>query len=267
MEGTVLITGGSSGIGAETARLLSDAGMTVYCASRRGIAPECDGIIPVTLDVNDESACERTVQRILAESHRLDAVVVNAGNGIAGAIEDTSDEEARYQLETCLFGAMKTIRACLPAFRAQGHGRIVTTTSVAAIVPLPYQGLYSAAKAALLSLTESLAIELHGTGIQCGSVLPGDTATGFTAARKLAQAARGEDSPYRASLQKYLKKIEHDELSGMAPHRIARAIVRQLKRRRMRPRVIPRIDYQAIGLLVRLVPTRLKLWIIRLLYC
>ncbi len=263
----VLLTGGSSGIGAAAAELMAAAGMTVYAASRRGTAAtESAGIIPIRLDVNDEAATVAAIDGIIAKSGRLDAVVVNAGNGIAGAIEDTDDAEARFQFETCFFGALKTIRACLPVFRRQGHGRILTVTSVAAVIPIPYQGLYSSAKSALLMFTESLAIELKGSGIQCGSVLPGDTSTGFTGARRLTAAAEREDSPYHDKFQAYLRKIEHDELEGMPAAKIAKAILRQLQRRRMAMRLTPRIDYKAICLLARILPTKLKLWIIGLLY-
>lgn len=264
----VLITGGSSGIGAATARILAQAGMIVYAASRRGTSEASDipGVVPVKLDVNDEAATRALVDEIVAKEGRLDAVVVNAGNGIAGALEETSDEELRYQAETCLFGANKTIRACLPVFRRQHSGRIVTVTSVAAIVPLPFQGAYSGIKSAMLAMTEALAMELKGSGIQCGSVLPGDTATGFTGARKYTAASQKPDSPYREACDRNRAKIEKDETGGMSPDVIGKAILRQLTRRKMAPRVTPRIDYKAVGALVRLVPTRTKLWILNLLY-
>ena len=81
----VLITGGSSGIGAATARILAEKGMTVYAASRRGSSEASDtpGVVPVRLDVNDEAATRALVEEIVAREGRLDAVVVNAGNGIA----------------------------------------------------------------------------------------------------------------------------------------------------------------------------------------
>ena len=137
--GIVLLTGGSSGIGAAAALMLARSGMTVYAASRSGKAPEHPLIVPVVMDVNDEKAVGDTVDRIVAEQGRLDAVVCNAGNGIAGAVEDTSVDEVRYQFETCFFGVVKTVGACLPVFRRQGHGRIITVSSVAAVIPIPYQ--------------------------------------------------------------------------------------------------------------------------------
>ena len=266
----VLLTGGSSGIGAATARLLSEQGMTVYCGSRRGQAPSAGEkggpIIPLVLDVNDPDRMQAAVQQIVREQGRLDAVVCNAGNGIGGAVEDTSPEEARYQFETCFFGACNTIRACLPVFRGQGSGRIVTVTSVAAIIPIPFQAFYSSVKSALLMLTNALSMEVRPFGIQCGSVLPGDTRTGFTAARKMTAAAGDENSAYRERTARSIAKMEHDEQNGMPPEKIARAILRQLQRRRMRPVMVPRLDYKLIRLLQRIVPDRLMLRIVRMIY-
>ena len=251
----VLVTGGSSGIGAATARLLALSGMKVYAGSRRGtLEKPTEGVVPVKMDVNDATG---TINELM---------VCNAGNGIYGPVEGTLEEEARSQFETNYFGALKTIQACLPVFRRQGHGRIITVTSVMAILQLPFQGFYSSVKAALLSLSESLSLELKGTGIECCSILPGDVATGFTGARKLNVAAQDPDSPYRARMEKNLKKIEADELGGMAPEVIGRAILKQLKRRHMRVRVIPRIDYAAVGALVRFLPEKSKLALLNFLY-
>ena len=263
----VLVTGGSSGIGAATALKLARAGMKVYAGSRRGsVETPHENIVPIKLDVNDAVLLENAVQSIVQQEGRLDAVVCNAGNGIYGPIEGTLDEEARNQFETCFFGSLKTIQACLPVFRKQGRGRIITITSVMAILQLPFQGFYSGAKAALLALTEALAIELKGTGIQCCSILPGDVATGFTAARKLNRAAQDPASPYKAQMERNLAKIEKDELGGMSPDVIACSVLRQLRKKRMAVRVIPRLDYKAVGLITRIFPERWKLALLGALY-
>ncbi|MBQ9410187.1 MAG: SDR family oxidoreductase [Bacteroidales bacterium] len=260
----VLITGGSSGIGAATAKLLANAGMKVYSGSRRGTSPvEHPSIVPITLDVNDESSLEAAVESILKAEGKLDAVVCNAGNGIYGPVEYTTVEDARAQFETCFFGCVKTIRACLPVFRKQGHGRIITVSSVMAVLQLPFQVYYSAAKAAMLALTEGLRMELKGSGIQCCSILPGDVATGFTSARK---NTTPKGTPYDTAVAKNLSKIEKDELGGMKPEVIGKAILKQLRKKKMAVRVIPRIDYKAVGLLTRILPESWKLALINALY-
>ena len=262
-----LVTGGSSGIGAATSRLLARAGIKVYAGSRRGtFEGDAEGIVPIRLDVNDADGLEAAVKDIVTREGRLDAVVCNAGNGCYGPVEGTLEEEARYQFETNYFGALKTIQACLPVFRKQNFGRIITITSVMAILELPFQGFYSSVKAALLALSESLSLELKGTGIQCCSILPGDVSTGFTSARKLNAAATRPDSPYKEWMERNLKKIEKDELGGMKPEVIGKAVLRQLKKRKMAVRVIPRADYKLVGLLVRLIPARARLSLIKLIY-
>ena len=263
----VLVTGGSSGIGAATALMLARSGMKVYAGSRRGtVSAEHPNLVPVKLDVNDEALTRSVVETIVKEEGRLDAVVCNAGAGIYGPVEGTTDAEAREQFETCYFGSLKSIRACLPVFRSQGFGRIITITSVMAVLQLPFQGFYSSAKAALLSISQSLSMELHGTGIQCCSILPGDVCTGFTSARKKTEAAKSDDSPYKAAMDKNLAIIEKDELGGMSPDVIAKAVLRQLRRKKMSVRCTPRIDYKAVCLLVRLLPSKWALSILNMLY-
>ncbi len=263
----VLLSGGSSGIGAATAHLLASAGMKVYAGSRRGtIDVPQDGIVPVKLDVNDADTVQAVVEDIVSREGHLDAVICNAGNGVYGPVEGTLEEEASAQFATTFFGSLKCIEACLPVFRRQGFGRIVTVDSVMGILPLPDHVFYSCAKAALLSLTEGLAMEVAGTGIECCCVLPGDVATGFTQARKLNAAAQAPDSPYKEKMARNLAKIEKDEQGGMAPEVIGRSILRQLKRRHMRARVIPRIDYGAVGFIVRICPVKWRLKLVNLLY-
>lgn len=265
---TILVTGGSSGIGAAACIMLSEAGMTVYAASRSGRSPrpEDPGIIPICMDVNDPGSVSKAIESIKSQKGSLDAIVCCAGNGIGGAIEDTSPEEARYQFETNFFGTDNCIKAVLPLFREQGQGRIITVTSVAGFIPIPYQGYYSAVKAALDMYMKALAIECRRFGIQCCSVMPGDVKTGFTSARKRTRGSENPDSPYYVHASRSISKMERDEQGGMPPERIARAIRRQLGRRHMKFTVVPRLDYSAIRVLERLLPTRILLWAVGLIY-
>lgn len=265
----VLLTGGSSGIGAETAIMLANAGYKVYAGSRRGTLPENapkENLFPVVLDVNSQESVANVVADILKNEGHIDAVVCNAGNGIAGPVEQTTVDEAKYQFETCFFGAHRVIREVLPAMREQKFGRIITISSVAANVPIPYQTFYSSAKAAVLIYTKALSLEVKGFGIQCCSILPGDTKTGFTAARKVTKESENTTSVYYETLKKSVGRMEHDEQNGMPASKIAKAIVNQLGRRRMSPTSTPRVDYKAINLLVRLLPTRWMLWMVGKLY-
>ncbi|MBP9018088.1 MAG: SDR family NAD(P)-dependent oxidoreductase, partial [Paludibacteraceae bacterium] len=133
----ILLTGASSGIGLSAAIQLMNKGFRVYAASRRGSENRTSDnggeIISTMMDVNREEDIKKVLDEILAQNGHLDAVISNAGNGIAGSIEDTSIEEAKYQFETNFFGAVRVVQACLPIFRKQGYGKIIATSSVAAI--------------------------------------------------------------------------------------------------------------------------------------
>ena len=264
----VLLTGGSSGIGAEAAKLLAEAGYKVYAGSRRGtVTADCEGkVTPITLDVNDQESVDDTVRQIIEKEGKIDALVCNAGNGIAGSVENTTVDEAKYQFETCFFGAHRVIKAVLPHMRKAKSGKIITVSSVAANVPIPYQTFYSSAKAAVLIYTKALSLEVKPFGIQCCSILPGDTKTGFTAARKVTKESEDPNSVYYETLKKSVGRMAHDEQNGMPAAKIAKSIVRQLGKKRMSATCTPRIDYKAINLLVRILPTKLMLWIVGKLY-
>ena len=267
----VLITGASAGIGLSAAVQLMNKGVRVYAASRRGGIPQkaSNGVgelIHVKMDVNREEEIAGVVAQIMKENNRLDALICNAGNGIAGSIEDTSTEEMRYQLETNFFGAVKTIQACIPVFRAQGYGKIMATSSVAAMVPIPFQAFYSAGKAALLIFMQALSIELKPFGIQCCTILPGDTKTEFTAARKYSEQSQLKDSVYLQKMNTSIKKMEHDEQNGMKADVVAQKMVCQVMKKRMDVTVVPGLPYQIICFLFPRFPAGLRLWVVGKLY-
>ena len=268
---SILLTGGSAGIGLATAKLLMNKGYRVYSGSRRGggeAQKSASGgeIIPLTLDVNDEESVKAAVQRIMTENSYLYAVISNAGNGIGGDAEQTTSDEVKFHLETNFFGSVKVIQACLPVFRQQNFGKIITVTSVAAVIPIPFQAFYSAAKAALQILMEALAMEVKPFGIQCCTILPGDTKTDFTSARKYTAASKNEKSPYYSRMKKGVEKMEHDEQNGMKPEAVALQIVKQIEAKNMKSRVIPGFQYKAICALSSLFPSALRLKLINAVY-
>ena len=267
----VLLTGGSAGIGSATAQYLMRQGYTVYAASRRGSEniedPFSGGrIIGLCADVTIPESLENAVSRILDEQGELSAVICNAGNGIAGAIEDTSLEEARYQMETNFFGVLNTIKACLPIFREQKYGKIIAISSVAAVAPIPFQGFYSASKSAIMLLMQSLSMEMKPYNVKCTCILPGDVKTDFTESRKYTEASGLPSSEYTEAMKVAVQTMEKDEQNGMKPIVIAKAIAKVLKKENPRPVVVPHITYKLLYLLIKLVPTRLKIWVISKMY-
>ena len=192
MGQVAIVTGGSSGIGAAAAEYLAAHGCTVYEFSRHEKSGGSASVHHVTADVTDEASVAAAVQSVLDAEGRIDILLNNAGFGISGAAEFTSVEEAKRQLEVNFWGMVRATKAVLPVMRAQRGGRIVNTSSVAAVTPIPFQTYYSVSKAAINSFTMSVGNEVRPYGIRISAVMPGDTRTGFTDAR--ARSFAGDDA-------------------------------------------------------------------------
>jgi NAD(P)-dependent dehydrogenase (short-subunit alcohol dehydrogenase family) len=219
----VLITGASAGIGRACADYLHDRGCKVYGASRR--IQDSLRFSTLAMDVTDDRSVADGIARVMNAEGRLDVVINNAGFGLAGAIEDTTVEEARSQFETNFFGVVRVCRAVLPVFRKQGSGLIVNMSSLAGFVAIPFQTYYSATKFALEALSEGLRIEVKRFGIRVVLIEPSDFKSDFTANRKSAAAAR-PDSAYWEQYSRSLTTMEASERSGPSPIIIARLVER-----------------------------------------
>ena len=177
-----LVTGASSGIGLAAANALLDAGYTVYGLSRHPFPGARH--THLVADVTDEAQVRAAVDAVLAREGRIDLLVNNAGFGISGAVEFTDYAAARRQFDVNLFGTLHCIRAVAPHMRARHGGTILNGGSVAGAIPIPFQAFYSAAKAAVASVTMALQNELRPFSVNVCALLPGDVRTGFTAARE-----------------------------------------------------------------------------------
>lgn len=158
----VLITGGSSGIGLETAKALRDRGCTVYEMSRR--EAQEPGISHITGDVTVRQDADHALRRIAQEQGRLDILINNAGFGISGCAELTDPADAARQMQVNFLGCANVCSAALPLLRESG-GRIVNLSSVAAVTPIPFQAFYSASKAAINAYT--MAACERGKALSC----------------------------------------------------------------------------------------------------
>jgi NAD(P)-dependent dehydrogenase (short-subunit alcohol dehydrogenase family) len=233
-----LVTGTSSGIGKCCAEHLLTCGYRVFGTQRRPPrAPDhaSPGVEIIPMDVDDDRSVIDGVGAVVQRAGRLDAVVNNAGWGLMGAIEDTSIEEAKAQMETNFFGVLRVCRAVLPIMRQQGSGHIINISSLAGIVGLPFSGLYSASKFALEGMTESLRLETRGFGIHVVLVEPGDFRSNFPAARRMTEASAANGA-YREVLQKIRAAQEREERNGPTPEPIARLVEKILRMPRPRTR-------------------------------
>jgi short-subunit dehydrogenase len=178
MKKTVLVTGASAGIGKATAIYLAQNGYNVYGAARRIEKMnelKSFGIKPIALDVTKEDSVTTGVNQILKEAGNIDILVNNAGFGSYGAIEDVSMDDARYQLEVNVFGAMRLAQLVLPKMRENKYGKIVNISSVGGKNAFPLGGWYHASKFAIEGLSDSMRNEVKEFGIDVIVVQPGAT--------------------------------------------------------------------------------------------
>jgi NAD(P)-dependent dehydrogenase (short-subunit alcohol dehydrogenase family) len=255
MAKVILITGASAGIGRACADRLHDGGWTVVGASRRGSSS--GGWTPMVMDVDSDESVSKGVATILGEHSRLDAVVACAGWGLAGAVELTPMAEAKDQLETNFWGAVRVVQEALPIMRRQGDGRVVLVSSIGGVIGIPFQAFYSASKFAMEGYGEALAHEVAPFGIHVTLVEPGNVRTDFTRSRREVESPAGEDT-YREAVAKAVGLMERDEANGVEPGDVALAVEKVLGASRPRRRVsVGKID-ERIGIIgKRLLPYRL----------
>ena len=245
----VLVTGGSTGIGKATAEALREAGCMVYEGSRR--ESSINGIIHLHLDVTDEASVRSAVEQIVSDESRLDVLVNCAGSGISGAVEFTSADEAKKQMDINFFGTVNMTKAAIASMRENGGGRIVNISSVAATFPIPFQAYYSASKAAINAWSLALANELKPFGISVTAVQPGDIKTGFTAAR--AKSASGDDV-YGGRISRSVAKMEHDEENGMSAETAGRMIAKIALKKQVKPLYTLGVSYKLLCLAGKIMP-------------
>ncbi|MBO7458127.1 MAG: SDR family oxidoreductase [Paludibacteraceae bacterium] len=252
---TLVISGGSSGIGQATASLFAERGWRVFELSRHGISN--DHIMHVDCDVCSEDSTRAAVAEVLRQIDTIDVVISNAGFGISGSVEFTDITEAQRQMDVNFMGAVRFTQAVLPQLRRQHFGRIIYTSSVAAILAVPYQAFYSASKAAINAMALALANEVREFGIAVSVMMPGDVSTGFTDAR--CKSATGEEVYTRAA--KAVKAMERDERAGMSPVQMAELLYHIATCRNPRPQYVGGFSYRVLCLLERLLPKRFVNWI------
>jgi len=242
--------------------LFAERGWRVFELSRRDVQSDNGQstkgeIIHVTCDVSSEESTRKAIAEVLRQTERIDVVISNAGFGISGAVEFTDIAEVERQMDVNFLGAVRFTQAVLPQLRKQHGGRIIYTSSVAAILAVPYQSFYSASKAAINAMALALANEVKEFGISVSVLMPGDVSTGFTDARRKSSA--GEDV-YRGS-GKAIKTMEHDERGGMRPIQMAKLFWHIATCHSPRPQYVGGLLYRVLCFLERLLPKRFVNWI------
>ncbi len=196
---TVVVTGGTDGLGKAAALMLAERGYRVFATGRSAEKrAEIDSLgrerkVPLEsleMDVCDDASVRNGVKAVLERAGTIDVLINNAGVGYVATVEDLSLEDYRRQFETNFFGVIRVTQAVLPHMRERKQGRILMMSSVAGLVSPPLYSAYSGSKFALEGLSNALRLELHPFGIQVVLIEPGYIATNFQ------QTAQGFAKPY-----------------------------------------------------------------------
>jgi NAD(P)-dependent dehydrogenase (short-subunit alcohol dehydrogenase family) len=227
----VLVTGASSGLGHAIATALAAKNYRVFGTVRSARSGDLGPFSTLPLDVTQDESVAACIAAIIRAAGRIDAVVNNAGCGIAGAIEDTTAAEALSQFQTNFFGTHRVCRAVLPHLRAQRAGVVINMSSLAGRIPLPFQGFYSATKFAIEAYTEALRMEVRPFGISVSMIEPGDFATSFTANRRMTKESVPA-SPYYEPAVRAIATMARDEQANQDLSPVIDAVETILESRR-----------------------------------
>ncbi len=227
MKKVVLITGASSGIGKETAKLLSQSGLVVYGAARR-LEKMQDlkdaGVHILQMDVTDEKSMVKGVQDILKAEKRIDVLVNNAGYGSYGSLEDVPLSEAKYQFEVNVFGMARLTQLVIPQMRSQKSGKIINISSIGGKLGEPHGAWYHATKFAVEGLSDSIRMELKQFGIQVIVIEPGAIITEWNRISRENLIKRSGNTAYKTMAVKQVHMMEKADKWGSRPVVIARVI-------------------------------------------
>lgn len=245
MTRSILITGCSSGIGLCVAQGLHARGWRVFATARKPADVDmlrARGLEALRLDLADSASITAAVEEVLVRTDgTLDALFNNGAYGQAGAVEDLRREVLREQFETNLFGTVELTNLIIPVMRRQGHGRVVQNSSLLGYVALPYRGAYVASKYALEGLTDTLRLELHGTGIHVVLIEPGPITSRFRAnafesyKRNIDKARSFHRQKYEA-MERRLTKPGPAAPFTLPPEAVLEAVVHALESRRPKTR-------------------------------
>ena len=262
----VLITGCSTGIGLCVARGLHDRGYFVVASARKAedvqrLRAE-HGLACVQLDLDDSASIARAVEETLElTGGKLFALFNNGAYGQPGAVEDLSRDVLRAQFETNLFGTMELTNAIIPVMRRQGYGRIVMDSSILGFITLPFRGAYNASKFALEGISDTLRLELTGSGIHVSLIEPGPIVSRFRA-NAFAMYQKNIDverSPHRDTYRKMENRLTKQGPAApftLPPEAVLEKLIHALEARRPRPRYYVTFPSHLFGTLKRLLTTR-----------
>lgn len=264
----VFITGASAGIGLATAKFLTERGDEVWGTSRdTSRLPSLPRFHPVRLELTDTLSLGESFNAALAEAGHFDVVINNAGDiAYFGPMESLSLETLRAQFQTLVFAHIELYRLALAAMRVRGNGRVINVTSLASRLPVPFQGPYNAAKAAMASLTMTMQVELEASAIRIIDVQPGDIRD--TRLHDAIPENVREDGPHSAGMERVWRVASRNIRTAPGPELVARRIANVIDAANPPPRITVGGTFEAAiaPLVFRFLPQRVRIWGLKFYY-
>jgi short-subunit dehydrogenase len=250
----VLITGASSGIGLACAKRLSQEGFKVYGTSRNIDHLKDVSFCPLELNVTNDQSVEKACELILNIEGRIDVLINNAGNGVAGPAYQMPIESAKEQFEVNFFGAVRMSNAVLPSMITRNKGLIINIGSLAGLFGLPYQSMYSASKFAIEGYSQSLSMELRNTGVKVTIINPGDFRSSFSGNRVKVPFILPQQQ-LRKEYEAAVQSMEKDEQIAPEPDQLAEKLVQIINAKHPKHRyLIGQFGQTIVPALKRLLP-------------
>ncbi len=264
---SILITGCSSGIGHHVAHALARRGYRVFATARKERDVQRlrkEGLEEsLQLDLDDSASIHRAVEEVLDRTGgRLYALFNNGAYGQPGAVEDLDRATLRAQLETNLLGTHELTCAVLPAMRRTGEGRIIQNSSILGFAAMPYRGAYNCSKFALEGLTDTLRLELKGTGIHVSLIEPGPIRSHFrrNAYEKFVANIDFKASPHRERYRNMIERLQKEGDAApftLGPEAVLKRVIHALESPRPRPRYYVTFPTHLFGFLRRVLSARM----------
>jgi NAD(P)-dependent dehydrogenase (short-subunit alcohol dehydrogenase family) len=268
---TILITGCSSGIGYHCAWGLRERGYRIFATARKYEDVErlqAEGFEAYELDLANSVSINAAVAQVLAATGgELYGLFNNGAYGQPGAVEDLSRDMLRTQFETNLFGTHELANLVIPAMRRQGYGRIVQNSSVLGFAAMRFRGAYNASKFALEGLSDTLRLELAGSGVYVSLVEPGPILSRFreNSLDIYRRTIDAEASVHRDQYRAMLARLETEGPAApftLGPEAVLKKVIMALEAKRPRARYYVTFPTYLFGALKRVLPDRAMDWVL-----
>ena len=224
MSKIIIVTGASSGIGKSIAQLLSSNGFMVYGTCRDPKKYNITSFNLLQCDINNNNEIKDFIKYVINKEGRVDVLINNAGIGITGPLEETSQDDIKSAFQTNFFGPVEMIKQCIPIMREKNDGLIINITSVLGYFGIPFRGIYCATKSSMEIIGEVFSMELKKFNIRVVNIAPGDFKSDIISRRI---DSRGNNfSVYKKDYLKSVKSANKHVENAQSPEIISKLILK-----------------------------------------